>query len=208
MPVRDTTSRAIAFLEAFWFLRDFQIWIPVWIVYLTQSRGFSFTQVTVAEGLYLVGVVVLEVPTGAFADRAGRSRSLAVGALCLCGSVVLFAFVQDFGLLIASFLLWSFASTLTSGADLALLFETLKGANREGEYERLTGMATALNWGGIGIATLVGGPLAAVFGIRFTIFVGAATCLVTAAVAVAIPEPRHVVVRGEARPGQLLHGDS
>jgi MFS family permease len=160
--------------------------------------------VTVAEGLYLVGVVLLEVPTGAFADRAGRSRSLAVGALCLCGSVVLFAFVQDFGLLLASFLLWSFASTLTSGADLALLFETLKSANRESEYERLTGWATALNWGGVGIATLIGGPLAAAFGIRFTIFVGAATCLVTAGVALAIPEPRHVVVHGEARRGSYF----
>jgi MFS family permease len=117
---------------------------------------------------------------------------------------VLFAFVKGFGLLLASFLLWSFASTLTSGADLALLFETLKGANREAEYERLTGWATALNWGGVGVATLIGGPLAAIFGIRFTIFVGAATCLVTAGVALAIPEPRHVVVHGEARRGSYF----
>ena len=72
------TDRNLFLLNAYWFLRDFQLWIPVWIVFLTVDQGFSLTEVLIAEGLFLVAVVLLEVPTGAVADRYGRSRSLAL----------------------------------------------------------------------------------------------------------------------------------
>jgi predicted MFS family arabinose efflux permease len=182
-------SRNIRLLYAFWFLRDFQLWIPVWIVFLTVEQGFSLTAVTSAEGLYLVAVVLLEIPTGAVADRWGRSRSLALGAVFLGVSVLIFAFAGSFSVLLASFLLWSLAHTLMSGADMALLYDTLKEGGRLGDYERLASRGTALLWVGIGVATFLGGPVAAVVGIRATIFVGAATCALTALVALSIHEP-------------------
>lgn len=67
----EVVRRNVRLLSLFWFLREFQLWIPVWIVYLTLERGFSFSQVTAAEALFLIGVLVLEVPTGAVADRYG-----------------------------------------------------------------------------------------------------------------------------------------
>jgi len=190
-------DRNIKLLFVYWFLRDFQLWIPVWIVFLTLERGFSLTQVTLAEGIFLVGVLVLEVPTGAIADRYGRSGSMALGALVLGASVLIFAFTTSFTILLVSFLLWSVASALMSGADSALLFETLKAANREREYERLAGRGVALAWAGVGMATFLGGPVASLFDIRTTIYIGAGTCLLTAATAISIWEPPHV--RSERR---------
>ncbi len=178
-------------LYAFWFLRDAQLWIPIWIVFLTLNRGFSLTQVTLAEGLFLVGVVVLEVPTGAVADRWGRSRSLALGALFLGVAVLIFAFITSFALLLTSFLLWSVASTLMSGADMALLFDTLKAEGREADFERISGRGMAFSWTGAGLATLAGGPVAYWTNIETTIYFGAATCLVTAFVALSMWEPPH-----------------
>lgn len=190
--MRAHPDRNIRLLMAYWFLRDFQLWIPVWIVFLTIDRGFSLTQVTSAEGLFLIGVLLLEVPTGAIADRYGRSRSMAMGAVALGLAVLVFAFTNSFTILLISFLTWSVASALMSGADMALLFDTLKAVGREDEYERLAGRGLALQWGGVGVATLLGGPVAALIDARATIFIGAATCLVTAAVALAIWEPPHV----------------
>lgn len=182
-------DRNIRLLSIYWLLRDFQLWIPVWIVFLTIDRGFSLTQVTLAEGVYLIGVLVLEVPTGAVADKYGRSKSMALGAAFLAVSVLIFAFTSTFAILIGSFLLWSVASALMSGADMALLFDTLKAAGREAQYEKLAGRGIALEWTGVGIATLLGGPVAALTSTSFTIFFGAATCLVTMAAALAIWEP-------------------
>ncbi len=182
-------ARNLRLLQAFWFLREFQLWIPVWIVFLTEERGFSLTEVTGAEGLFLVGIVVLEVPTGAVADRYGRSLSMALGAFCYSLAVLTFAFANSFAVLMVSFMLWSVAHTLMSGADMALLFDTLKLGHRESEYERLAGRGGGLSWAGAGIATMLGGPVAAFVDTRFTIFFGAATCLVTAFVALALWEP-------------------
>lgn len=193
-------DRNIRLLFAYWLLRDFQLWIPVWIVFLTIDRGFSLTQVTLAEGVYLIGVLALEVPTGAVADRYGRSKSMALGAVILGIAVLIFAFTETFAVLLASFLLWSVASALMSGADLALLFDTLKAANREGQYERLAGRGIALEWAGIGLATLLGGPVAALTGTRTTIFIGAATCMVTAVAALAIWEPPRGREDGDEQP--------
>lgn len=190
-------DRNIRLLYAVWFLREFQLWIPVWVVFLVIERGFSLTQVTTAEGLYLAGVVALEVPTGAVADRWGRSRSMTLGFVTLGAAVLIFAFTTSFAILLTSFLLWSVAHTLMSGADLALLFDTLKASGREHTYERLAGRGHALEWTGAGIATLLGGPVAQLVDIRFTIFVGAATCLVAATVAFMLWEPPHN--RGEQR---------
>ncbi|HML99405.1 MAG TPA: MFS transporter [Tepidiformaceae bacterium] len=192
-------ERNLRLLYAYWFLREFQLWIPVWIVFLTIERGFSLTAVTIAEGLFLVGVVALEVPTGAVADRWGRSISMALGAFFLGVSVLIFAFTTSFAVLLASFMLWSVAHTLMSGADMALLFDTLKLAGREHEDEGIAGRGAALNWSGVGVATLLGGPVAALFDIRFTIFLGAATSVVAALVALALREPPHQ--RGE-RPAE------
>ena len=146
-----SVRREISLLYAFWFLRDFQLWTPVWVVFLTLERGFSLTEVTVAEGLFLVAMVVLEVPTGAIADRFGRSRSMALGAFCLGGAVLLFAYARSFPVLLASFLLWSLAQALMSGADMALLFDTLKRAGREADYERTAGRGGACTWIAVGV---------------------------------------------------------
>lgn len=196
-------ERNLRLLYAYWFLREFQLWVPVWIVFLTIEQGFSLTAVTVAEGLFLVGVVALEVPTGAVADRWGRSVSMALGAFLLGVSVLIFAFTTSFAILLASFMLWSVASTLMSGADMALLFDTLKLGGRESAYERMAGRGAALNWSGIGVATLLGGPVAALFDIRFTIFLGAATCLVTGLIALSLWEPPHQ--RGEKAADPYWH---
>lgn len=182
-------GRNLRLLFLFWFLREFQLWIPVWIVFLTQERGFSFTQVTAAEGLYLVGVMALEVPTGAVADRFGRKVSLGLGAVSLASSVTIFAFTSSPVVLFVSFAWWAVASTLMSGADLALLFDTLKAGGREHEYERLAGRGTAVTWGAVGLATLFGGPAAAWLGIRATVLIGAATCVAAAVAAFALREP-------------------
>lgn len=184
------TDRNLRLLNAYWFLRDFQLWIPVWIVFLTVDQGFSLTEVLIAEGLFLVAVVLLEVPTGAIADRYGRSTSLALGAFVLGLAVFAFAFATNFPLLLVSFLTWSLASTFMSGADTALLFDTLKAAGRTAEFEKRAGRGAAISWLGIGLATLLGGPVASLISTESTIYIGAGTCLVTAVMAMLVREVR------------------
>lgn len=194
---RRLLERNVPLFYAFRFLREAQIWIPVWIVFLIVDRGFSLTQVGVAEACFLLGLVVLEVPTGAVADRYGRSTSLALGAGALIASMLVFAFSTSFPILLVSFLMWSVAVTLMSGADLALLYDTLKALGREEEYEKLAGRGEALLWVGAALGVLIGAPVAGAVSTQFTIFVGAGTMVAVVAVTIAMTEAPRLGGSGE-----------
>jgi MFS family permease len=173
------------------FLRDAQVWIPVWVVFLTLEQGFSLAQVTAADGLFFLAVCVLEVPTGAVADRWGRSRSIGLGCLALTGALFVFAYTTSFAIMLLSFGIWAVAVTLMSGADLALLYDSLKAMGREHEYEKHAGRGEASLWIGAAAATFIGGPIAAFTSIQFTIFIGVGVTLLAAAVAFLMVEPPH-----------------
>ena len=192
-PERRKLERNIYLFYAFRLLREAQIWIPIWIVYLVVDRGFTLSQIGLAEAAFLIGLTVLEVPTGAVADRYGRSKSLALGASTLIVALIVFAFSTSFPVLLTSFLIWSVADTLMSGADLALLYDTLSALGRERDYEKLAGRGEALLWSGAALAVLIGAPIAAEVSTQFTIFIGTGTIAVAAGVALLMVEaPRHI----------------
>src|SRR5258705_13891734 len=116
--MQRSVARNIRLFYIYRFLRDAQVWIPVWVVFLTVQQGFSLAQVTAADGLYFLATTVLEVPTGAVADRWGRSKSVGLGCLVLACALVAFAYATTFPLMMCSFMLWSLAAALMSGADL------------------------------------------------------------------------------------------
>lgn len=182
-------ARNLRLYYAFRLLREFQLWIPIWIVYLTIERGFSLAQVGAAEGLFLISLTVLEVPTGAVADRWGRRLSLALGSATLGVAIFVFALVDSYSVLLLSFTLWAVAETLMSGADQALLYDTLKVLGREREYEKHAGRGEAALWVGAGVATAIGAPVAQVLSAQATIFIGAGTMVLTTAIVLAMAEP-------------------
>ena len=186
-------ARNLRLYYAFRLLREFQLWIPIWIVYLTIERGFSLAQVGAAEGLFLILLTILEVPTGAVADRWGRRLSLALGSAMLGVAIFVFALVDSYTVLLISFSLWAVAETLMSGADQALLYDTLKVLGREEEYEKHAGRGEAALWVGAGIATAIGAPVAQILSSQATIFIGAGTLVVTTAIVLAMVEPPRAV---------------
>src|SRR5690606_23270980 len=71
-------------------LVNFQLWMPIWVVYLNEERYFSFAQINAVEAIFWVAVVLLEVPTGVVADRWGRKAVLSYGALVYAISILVF----------------------------------------------------------------------------------------------------------------------
>ncbi|MBK6663931.1 MAG: hypothetical protein IPG47_14665 [Thermoflexaceae bacterium] len=180
-------DRNLRLLNVFWALREFHLWIPIWIVFLTEERGFSLTDVTVAEGCSWWGWCCSKCRRARW-RTAGGVRSRWRWGRRRWRSPSSCSPTTNFGILLASFLFWSVASTLMSGADMALLFDTLKVGGREGEYERRAGRGHALAWAGAGVATLAGGPVAAATSLRVVIFTGTVTCAALVVVALLLRE--------------------
>jgi predicted MFS family arabinose efflux permease len=173
----------------FQFLYSFQLWWPIWVIYLTDFRNFSLTQVSVLEALFWVVVVLAEVPTGAIADRFGRKTSLMLSGAFSTVAILVFGLATEYWIVLASYITWGIGITFHSGADSALTFESLKAIGKERDYPRVAGFGWAIfSLGTLG-GMLLGAPLADATDLAFPILISAAIALITFIVAASMKEP-------------------
>ncbi len=146
---------------AFQFFMNFQFWHSIWVLYLTDLRKFSMTQVTLLDVPFWLLIVVAEVPSGAFADRFGRRTSLVMASACFTLAILIFGLTGNYIVILFSYSLWALSLTFMSGADNALLYDSLKLLGREGEFAKVGGRLAAVMAGGALGGTLLGAPMAA-----------------------------------------------
>jgi MFS family permease len=188
----------------FRWLVNFQLFLPIWVIYLTDHRGLSFTEVTVLDAAFWVVLVIMEVPTGAIADRWGRKVSLMWGAFANAIAIAVFAVAAGYGVILVSYLAWGIAWTLFSGADTAFFYDSLRAVKREGEYQRLYGRCWAFQQTGVLAGLLLGAPMAAWTSLPVPILVNAGIMALAFLVTLSFKEPpRHL--EGERQLGYVAN---
>ncbi len=90
------------------------------------SKGITLSQIVIAQGLYSLIIIVMEVPTGLIADKFGRKFSMALGYILNAAGIILFTFLPSVINLYIMRFLQSTGSALVSGANEALLYEASK----------------------------------------------------------------------------------
>jgi MFS family permease len=176
-------------------LMELPLWLPIWVLYLRDQLGFSLTQITLIDVPFFMLVVVAEVPTGAVADRFGRRVSLMLGAACYVFAVYVLGVANSYPVVLLSYVTWGLAVTLRSGADIALLYDSLKEAGRERDFQRVNGALFAARSCALLAGLLLGAPLAAATSYTFTFKASALIGLAALLVALTVREPRHAIAR-------------
>jgi MFS family permease len=113
---------------------------PVLVMFLT-AKGLSFTEIMVLQSISSIGVVVFEVPTGVVADRAGRKLSILLGSILWGISLGIYVLGKSFIVCAIAEIIFSLGASLKSGADSALIYDSLKVLGREKEYTHIEGSA-------------------------------------------------------------------
>jgi MFS family permease len=142
---------------AFRFLWEFQLFLPIWVIFVQQKHGFSLTQVTLLNVAFWLTMAAGEIPTGAVADVFGRKRSLLIAVMLAAASVSFFVLAPTYPLLMLANTLWALAMTFDSGAALALLYDSLRALRREGEYTRLRGRLAVVVHLAVALSSVLGG---------------------------------------------------
>lgn len=142
------------------FFRTFMLIVPV-IVPFFESKGLSLAQVFYLQALYASAIVILEAPSGYFADRIGRRTVLLIGSIAHGIGYLWLNFSNSFTDLVVFELFLGFAVSLMSGADLALLYDTEK-ALAESEETHTASIAHLSFTKSVaeGSGALIGGALA------------------------------------------------
>jgi len=172
------------------FLLNFQLWWPIWIIYLQEERGLSLGQVTLLEVPFYLSIVVLQIPAAAIADRWGRRTNLVLGALLTATAVTVFGLAETYQLILFSYLIWGVGIAFLTGADAAFLYDSLKALGREADYQKIYGGAWAV-LSAAGLAgTLAGAPLAAATSLPFPVILSGAIAALSCLAALTFTEPR------------------
>ena len=149
-------SRNLVVLPWWWVLRWVWLGEGVWVIYLTVDRGLTLGQVLLFQAVYSGIMLTSEVPTGMLADHLGRRVSLIAGSVFAVAAFLLFGLAPGIVMLLASYAMFAISEALFSGADSAMLFDSLKALRRDGEFTRWNGRLNALIAGAIAAFTLVG----------------------------------------------------
>ncbi|MCX7571371.1 MFS transporter [Tumebacillus sp. DT12] len=131
----------------------------LWVLYLGE-RGMNMAQVGVLEAFLHLIILFFEVPTGIVADLYGRKKSLLIGQFISIFYALFMMISGNFFLFSLAFGLMGLGITFKSGAEQALLYETLKANGEEKRYTRLAGSMTALVLVSMSLAKWVGGYMA------------------------------------------------
>lgn len=107
------------------FLSSLHIFGGVLMPFFMQWGGLNMTQVMLLQSVFTLGIFLFEVPTGVVADIYGRRISLILGSLVGVLGFSLYVSSPRFGLFVLGELIVAVAFTLRSGANEALLYESL-----------------------------------------------------------------------------------
>ena len=193
-----------------WFrvLFNARFYYPVLAVFFLDL-GLTATQYTLLNFAWALAIVAVDLPAGVLADRIGRRPLILAAAGSMVAEMILLCVAPRHGgnllflCCLANRLLSGAAEGMASGADEALVFDSLAERGREKEWPLV--LDQVLRWQSLGfvVAMLLGGVvydagfLNGVFGshlprsttLRFPIYLNLLSAVATLVVALGLREP-------------------
>ena len=159
MTAATRLTRNLRLFYAFRLLATSYLFVPIFMLF-QADRGLSFFERLALGGIYSAVIIFVEVPTGGFADRRGRRRSMLWGAGAMVAACLLATRANGFIEFAIAEALAALSMALVSGADSAYLYDLLAAHDRAHEYPRRESVASAWHLLGSAIAFAGGGALA------------------------------------------------
>ncbi|MER5508016.1 MFS transporter [Streptomyces sp. NPDC002766] len=195
-PPATRVRRLTATLYGYSFLDEFVLLYPVYTL-LFSDTGLSLWQISSLFVLWSVTGVVLEVPSGAWADAVSRRLLLWLGPLLTAVGFALWVLVPSYWAFAVGFVLWGARGAFVSGALEALVYEELERLGAAERYARLMGRSRAVGLVAVMAAMGLAGPVLARGGYPAVGAASVLACVAAAVTACAFPERRTAAAHDE-----------
>lgn len=184
MNARHNILRLFIIKASHWFM----LVMPI-VVLFYNDNGLGMQDVFILQAVYSISIVVLEIPSGFFADALGRKNTLVFGTILGFFGFLTYSFTSGFwGFLVAEVIL-GFGQSMISGADSALLYDSLLSEKRENSYVKHEGRMVSLGNFAEAFAGIIGGLLATV-SLRTPYFAQTLVALAAVPAALTLFEPK------------------
>jgi MFS family permease len=139
------------FLSSFFFIGP--------IVILFYLSYISYSQFGIVIAIGLATKLLFEIPSGVLGDLFSRKKIVSIGLLLIAFEMFVIGLGQSFNAFILAAILGGLGGALISGADTALLYDSLKAINKEKESKKVYGKLRAIKYWSIVLAALIGAPI-------------------------------------------------
>ncbi|WP_020617244.1 MFS transporter [Paenibacillus daejeonensis] len=176
-------------------MRFFSSLIPAYVIerLYWEERGMTIQMVIYTEIIFAATVILCELPSGIAADRWGRWRLLLLAGILGCAEFLLLVFAENFWHFAVVVLLAGIGRSASSGAEQAMLYESLLAQGRERHYERHVGRLHALDITATVIAALSGSVLASLYGFTFNYWLSLTAAALALLFACLLREPPRAI---------------
>ncbi|MFW6309997.1 MAG: MFS transporter [Prolixibacteraceae bacterium] len=139
----------------------FNLVMPI-IVLFYQDNGMGMQEIFTLKAIYSVAVVIMEIPSGYMADVWGRKKTLILGSILGSAGFLIYSFSFGFWAFVAAEIVLGIGHSFVSGADSAMLYDSLKASGKSEDYVKQEGRITSAGNFAEAIAGVIGGFLAAI----------------------------------------------
>jgi MFS family permease len=175
--------------------RDFILIYAVDKLFLIY-RGIELYQIAILIAFWSLSTILLEIPTGALADKWSRKNMLVLSAIFRSLCYVTWFFGSNFWLFLLGFAFRTVSGTFESGTLEAYVFDFLRQKRKEEEFEKIWGRGQASLTIGIAIALSLGGFLST-YSYELVVALSALSPLFTMATSLLFPQVYPVTLIGE-----------
>ncbi|MER5650767.1 MFS transporter [Streptosporangium sp. NPDC002524] len=182
-------KRLAATLYAYTLLDEFVLLYPFYAL-LFVDTGLSTAEISSLLAIWSVTSVVLEVPSGVWADAVSRRALLALAPLLAAVGFGLWVAAPSYWVFAAGFVLWGASGALQSGALEALVYTELDRLGAAGRYAAVMGRTRAIGTGAAVLSMAVATPVFALGGYPLVAAGSVLACVLASMAALAFPEHR------------------
>jgi MFS family permease len=150
-------------LRSLWFVTS--VWVAYELQYLTLS------QLTLIEAFILCTTLIMQLPTGAFADLFGKRKAMISGCILYALSLGFYSFSTTFSMFIYYAIFFGIAESFIDGTREALLYDTLKQDGKADKFSLVSSKLSMIFQVSLAFATIIGGWIGSfsfILAIRFT----------------------------------------
>lgn len=125
-----------------------------------MSKGFDLKQFFILESAYAFASMISQIPTGTFADRISKKTSIILSTIIIIPLIAVIILSHSFWVILVAMFISGVGNSFYTGADTAMMYETLKALGREDEYKKITGRGRLYGSIAAAIGGIFGGFLA------------------------------------------------
>lgn len=133
--------------------------LPILVVYFRDEIGLNFQDFLLTEAIFAATVLLMEVPSGWLADIWQRRRTLMAANLFWGAGLYLLLIADGFLMAALSQSMIGVGYALRSGANSAMLYDTLIEHDMANQFLRLEGRRKGFSFYSAGAASFCGGFL-------------------------------------------------